>query len=296
MNDLQTEFNSLRLYLTGLAYRLLGSRVDAEDAVQETWIRLQSQREAPENAKAWLTRVCTNVCLDTLRRLKRERSQYDGPWLPDPVERPHALSTETTSPAELAESLQQAYLLLLERLTPSERASLLLHDVFGFSFSEVSEMLGQSQQAVRQQAVRARKHLKASKTRFDAPPEALQKLGDSLYAALTEGDIDSVVNHLASDVELWTDAGGKARAARNVIVGPARVAAFLSGVHRKFSDGTRTVLATFNGTPSLMTFGEDGNLVSLITVSCNYDGKINHILAHRNPEKLGDATRALSLH
>lgn len=283
MNAIQPEFENLRPYLMGLAYRILGSRSDAEDALQDTWIRLQKQRQQPDNIKAWLTRVCTNICLDNLRQLKRYRQQYDGPWLPDPV---CANSHEQPTAPELAESLQLAYMLLLERLTPAERASLLLHDVFGFSFSEIAGILKLDAQTARQHASRARKHLKASKTRFDTKREDLEALGVRLHQALTEGNVAGMVKHLADDVELWADGGGKALAARKVIFGPKNVTAFISGIYRKSPDGLTATYETVNGQPSIRILDAAHQTVSLLAISLNSDGKINRVMAHRNPDKL----------
>lgn len=283
MNGIQPEFEELRPYLMGLAYRILGSRSDAEDAVQDTWLRLQKHQQQPDNIKAWLTRVCTNICLDSLRKLKRERQNYDGPWLPDPVCMPADISP---SGPELAESLQLAYLLLLERLTPTERASFLLHDVFGYSFAEIASILKTDIQTSRQHASRARKHLKANKTRFDTSHEDIATLGLHVQKALAQGDIAGMVKHLASDVELWADGGGKALAARNVITGPEKVAAFFAGIYRKSPDGMKAEYELINGQPSIRILDAEDQTASLLTISCNSDGKINYVMAHRNPDKL----------
>ncbi len=281
--DQQPEFELLRPCLMGLAYRMLGTRADAEDAIQETWVRWQNQKIPPDNTKAWLTRVCTNLCIDTLRRLKQERNLYPGPWLPEPVDPEHV---DGFSSDELIHSLQLAYILLLERLTPSERASFLLHDVFGYEFREVADILDIGIPAARQQASRARKHLRASKTRFDVSTDELKKLGTRLYAAIAEGDIGGMLEYMAKDIELWADGGGKALAARNVVRGPGRVAAFLAGVYRKTPTGTRLEFATVNGKPSALLYDNSQCLVALLTITCNESGKIDRVLAHRNPEKL----------
>ncbi len=267
----------------GLAYRLLGSRSDAEDAIQDTWLRLQKQQQQPDNIKAWLTRVCTNICLDSLRRLKRERQTYDGPWLPDPL---YIHSEDTPGGPELTESLQLAYMLLLERLTPAERASLLLHDVFGFSFAEIGGILKIDAQTTRQHASRARKHLKANKTRFDASHEDITALGHQVQKALKNGDVVGMVEHLASDVELWADGGGKALAARNVIYGPNKVAAFIAGIYRKSPGGMTATYEIINGQPSIRILDQDSQTISLLAISCNTEGQINFVMAHRNPDKL----------
>lgn len=296
LTDRQCEFEQLRPYLMGLTYRMLGSRADAEDAVQETWLRWQKQAKAPDNTKAWLTRVCSNICIDALRRLKRERLTYDGPWLPEPVSQtPGTVGTAEFGQEALTESLQLAYMLLLERLTPAERAALLLHDVFGYGFREVADILQTNTATARQHASRARKHLKASKTRFDAPVKELEKLGAQLHAALSDGDIDGIVNYLAADVELWSDGGGKALAARNVISGPESVAAFLHGIFRKKPSGFQLQPGLANGKPAVLLFNENGQLDTILTITCNQSGRIGHVLAHRNPDKLLLAEKEVTL-
>lgn len=283
------DFEQFRPYLMGLAYRLLGSRVDAEDAVQETWLRWQKQVDRLDNEKAWLTRVCTNLCIDTLRRLKRERQQYDGPWLPEPLEFVAGEAVQKPHDEELGQSLQMAYMLLLERLTPNERAAILLHDVFGFSFDEIAEILRISTATARQHASRGRRHLKASKTRFDAPAEELAVLGKKLQAAMEEGDLDGMISYLAEDVELWSDGGGQALAARNILEGPERVAAFLTGVFRKAPAEAQLTPGTLNGKPAFFAYSPEGQLATILTIACNRQGKIDHVLAHRNPSKLAFA-------
>lgn len=278
-------FEMERSYLTGLAYRLLGGLADAEDAVQETWFRWQKQQGCIEYHKAWLTRVCTNICIDMLRKLKRERTLYDGPWLPDPV-----IETATSSlyvqPAEaLGQSLQQAYMLLLERLSPKERAALLLHDVFGYSFDEVGEILAISAPSARKLASRGRKHITHEKTRFDAPAQQIQTLGVKIDAALAKGDMEGIIKHLAKDVELWSDGGGKAVAARNVIVGSDHVAAFLVGIFRKLHNTTVVQPGRLSGQPGILIF-QDNHMVTALSVSLNDHGDISKIFAHRNPDKL----------
>lgn len=283
MSSHQPDFDALRPYLMGLSYRILGSRSDAEDAVQDTWVRFQQQTVSPDNFKAWLTRVCTNICLDNLRRLKRERQHYEGPWLPDPLK---TQADAFTGAPELAESLQLAYMLLLERLTPTERASFLLHDVFGFSFMEIADILHLDAQAARQQASRARKHLKASGTRFDTSHEDQAALGKRLEDALANGNIAGVVKHLATDVEMWSDGGGKALAARNVVFGPEKVAAFISGLYRKAIGEVQTVFEVISGQPSIRMLDQNAQTIAIMNISCNHEGKINRVLAHRNPDKL----------
>jgi len=286
----QDSFEQYRPYLMGLAYRLLGSRADAEDAVQDTWLRWQSCVR-PNNDKAWLTRVCTNICIDVLRRLKRERARYDGPWLPDPVPSAEGKTHLTEGgQGELADSLQLAYILLLERLTARERASLLLHDVFGFSFDEVASILAINTCTARQIASRARRHLKNSKTRFSVPEKEIQTLGSKLQAAVADGDLNGIISHLARDVELWSDGGGKALAARNVIAGAGSVAAFLAGIFRKAAGDSSWKTGTVNGKPALFLYGANRALITLLTLTSDANGQVDRLLIHRNPDKLSRAT------
>ena len=287
MTDKQDSFEQLRPYLMGLAYRMLGSRADAEDAVQETWLRWQKQAQAPDSAKAWLTRVCTNLCIDNLRRLKRERARYIGPWLPDPLLAAQGQrTTAAVQQNDLADSLQLAYILLLERLTAAERASLLLHDVFGYSFNEVADILAIKTATARQTASRARRHLKSTRTRFNVADEDIQTLGSKLQAAVTDGDLSGIVNHLSQDVELWSDGGGKALAARNVVVGGEQVAAFLAGVFRKAAEDGSHETGTINGKPAMFFYDTNRILITLMTLTTDAAGQVDRLLIHRNPDKL----------
>lgn len=279
-------FEQYRPYLTGLSYRMLGSRADAEDAVQETWLRWQKTAR-PDNDKAWLTRVCSNLCIDTLRRLKRERARYEGPWLPDPLSAAgRHVNIAEAEQNELADSLQQAYILLLERLTARERASLLLHDVFGYSFDEVADILAIKTDTARQIASRARQHLKNTRTRFNVADEEIQTLGSRLQAAVADGDLNGIVKYLSKDAELWSDGGGKALAARNVIVGGNQVAAFLAGIFRKAGGGGTRETGTVNGKPAVFIYDADSTLVTLLTLTTDVMGQVDRLLIHRNPDKL----------
>ncbi len=274
---------------------MLGSRADAEDAVQETWLRWQ-KAVRPDNDKAWLTRVCSNLCIDALRRLKRERARYVGPWLPDPLS-PVGEQTTTAEAeqSELADSLQLAYILLLERLTARERASLLLHDVFGYSFDEVADILAIKADTARQIASRARRHLKSNRTRFNVADKEIQTLGAKLQAAVADGDLNGIVKYLSRDVELWSDGGGKALAARNVIVGSAPVATFLAGIFRKADGGGTRETGTINGKPAVFIYDADCSLVTILTLTTDEMGQVNRLLVHRNPDKLSLAGKDVML-
>ena len=269
--------------LSAIAYRMLGVRADAEDAVQETAIRwIGADRDGIANAQAWLTRVCTRICIDMLRRRRADRDSYVGPWLPEPVDEPAA-----DVPA-LAESLRLAFLLMLERLSPNERAALLLHDVFDADYAEVAAALGASEAACRQHVSRARRHLAAERARFAVAPRAEAELMSGFSAAVASGDVAALGCLMAPDVRLVSDGGGKALAARNIVEGADRVARFFAGIARKVPEDLTWRQVVLNGAPALV--GMQGGRV-FGTLSLATDGEaISGLFFVRNPDKLGALT------
>src|SRR5512145_1194415 len=234
MSNPAASFEPYRRRLVGLAYRMLGSIADAEDAVQETYLRWHNAgRDKVSDPRAFLMTTTTRICLDVLTSARARHEEYVGPWLPEPVVDTAALALDSRT--ELAEDLSIALLLTLDRLSPRERAAFLLHDVFDFSFSEVAAALERSAAACRQLAARARAHVRAARPRgATAPPprsgdiDAKHKQLLSAFAAATQsGDLNALTRLLASDVRVVTDGGGKVRAAQNVIDGADRVARFL---------------------------------------------------------------------
>ncbi|HWH99840.1 MAG TPA: sigma-70 family RNA polymerase sigma factor, partial [Propionibacteriaceae bacterium] len=208
MTSRTEEFEELRPLLFAIAYRILGSVSEAEDAVQETWLRYQVSPTQPISTKAFLSAVVTRVSIDVLRSARVRRETYVGPWLPEPL-----LSDPYADPArsaELADSLSTAALLLLERLSPLERAVFVLREVFGFDFSDVASAVGRSEAACRQLAVRARRHMDAGRPRFAADRREREQLADRFFDALRDGDVDALRNMLAADVSMVGDSGGQA--------------------------------------------------------------------------------------
>ena len=290
-------FEPYRRRLLGLAYRMLGSMADAEDAVQETYLRWHAaDREKVSEPRAFLMTTATRICLNMLTSARARHEQYVGPWLPEPVLDTAALAPDSRT--ELAEDLSIALLLTLDRLSPLERAAFLLHDVFDFSFSEVAPALERSEAACRQLAARARAHVRAARPRGATVPPARSgeidakhaQLLSAFIAATQSGDLNALTQLLASDVRVWSDGGGKVRAAREVIdVGAERTARFLvdaSRPHRGqwWRPDFTLRLATINGMPGVIVDGPEGPVQ---TVAFEIDGDVIRALyAVRNPDKL----------
>src|SRR5205807_5007640 len=216
------EFQELRPLLFSIAYRLLGSVTEAEDAVQETWLRYEASPIQPTSSKAFLSAVVTRISIDVLRSARVRREEYAGPWFPEPL-----LTDPYEDPqrsAELADSVSMAALLLLERLSPLERAVFVLREVFGFGFPEVASAVGRSEAACRQLAVRARRHMDAGRPRFEADRREREKLAGRFFVAFREGDVDGLRALLAADVQMVGDGAGKAPQVATHIVGPEKVA------------------------------------------------------------------------
>jgi RNA polymerase sigma-70 factor (ECF subfamily) len=280
-------FEAHRGRLLGLAYRMLGSRADAEDAVQDAWLRwAASDRAAIANPEAYLVTIVTRLCLDRLKSARHTREVYVGPWLPEPVPDAEALSPHAAT--ELADDLSFALLLALERLSPLERAAFLLHDVFDEPFSEVAETLGRSEAAVRQLASRARKAVREERAARQASPESHARLLAAFAAALASRDPTQLKAVLRDDAVVITDGGGRKPAALNPIRSADRVARFFFGLLRKFeSRGLQVSVspATLNGAPGLLVY-LNGALDQALTLSVDGD-RIAAIYSVRNPDKLG---------
>lgn len=285
-------FEPHRRRLLGLAYRMLGSMADAEDAVQEAYLRWhKADRDVVSDPKAFLMTTTTRICLDMLTSARARREEYVGPWLPDPV-----IDTNTVAPdthTELAEDLSIALLLTLDRLSPLERAAFLLHDVFDFSFTEVAAALDRSEAACRQLASRARAHVREARPRGVTPPAARERdvdakhaqLVSAFVAATSSGDLQALTQLLASDVRVVTDGGGKVAAALNVIEGQDRAARFLIGAARKgWRDDFTLRNATINGLQGVIIESPKG-LVQTTAFDIE-GGAIVAIYVVRNPDKL----------
>ncbi|MEZ5417156.1 MAG: RNA polymerase sigma factor SigJ [Vicinamibacterales bacterium] len=292
-DDPAATFEPHRRRLLGLAYRMLGSMAEAEDAVQETYLRWHAvDRAGVEAPRAFLMATTTRICLDVLKSARARREQYVGPWLPDPVVDTASLAPDART--ALAEDLSVALLLALDRLSPLERAAFLLHDVFDYSFTEVATALGRSDAACRQLASRARARVRAA--RPDGPPAAGSgavpghaALLAAFLEALASGDVESLKGMLATEARLVTDGGGRVTAALNVIEGGQRVAAYLTGVVRKGRTAEMSVrFETINLLPGLVVLGPEG-LVQTMAFELAGD-RIAAIYIVRNPDKLAHLT------
>jgi RNA polymerase sigma-70 factor (ECF subfamily) len=292
MSNPAAGFEPYRRRLLGLAYRMLGSMADAEDAVQETYLRWHAvDRDKVSDPRAFLMTTTARICLDMLTSARARREEYVGPWLPEPVVDTAALAPDSRT--ELAEDLSIALLLTLDRLSPLERAAFLLHDVFDFSFSEVATTLGRSEAACRQLAARARAHVRAVRPRGTIAPPARpgeidakhEQLISAFVAATRSGDLHALRQLLASDVHVVTDGGGKVAAALNVLEGADHAARFLVGATRKgWREDFALRFATINGLPGVILDGSEGPVQT--TAFEIEGGVIRALYVVRNPDKL----------
>jgi RNA polymerase sigma-70 factor, ECF subfamily len=279
------EFEELRPLLFSIAYRLVSSVSEAEDAVQETWLRYQASPTQPASPKAFLSAIVTRISIDVLRSARVRREEYVGPWFPEPL-----LSDPYEDPersAELADSVSMAALLLLERLSPLERAVFVLREVFGFSFPEIASAVGRSESACRQLAVRARRHMDAGRPRFEADRRERDKLAARFFDALREGDVDGLQELLAADVQLVGDAGGKAPQLARSIIGADKVARVLASVFPGLARIEVTLQPhSVNGQPGAIFRDRDGKVLYAMALDV-LDGQIQTIRSVSNPDKLG---------
>jgi RNA polymerase sigma-70 factor, ECF subfamily len=279
------EFEDLRPLLFSIAYRILGSVSEAEDAVQDTWLRHEASPAQPASAKAFLSAVVTRISIDMLRSARVRREKYVGPWLPEPL-----LTDPYEDPArsaELADSVSMAALLLLERLSPLERAVFVLREVFGFGFTEVASAVGRSEAACRQLAVRARRHMEAGRPRFEADRREREELAGRFFDAFREGDVDGLRELLAADVHMVGDGGGKAPQLPRDIIGAEKVARVLAAIVPLF---VRIDLIfephEVNGQPGAIFRDPDGKVLNTLALDI-LDGQIQTIRSVINPDKLG---------
>jgi RNA polymerase sigma-70 factor (ECF subfamily) len=275
--------------LLGLAYRMLSDVDEAEDVVQEAFLRWQlADKRTVRSPEAWLMTVVTRLSVDRLRRLRTERSTYPGPWLPEPIATDSALAPASPPApdraAELASDLSVALLLLLERLAPEERAAFLLRDVFDIDYAEIARTLERSTDAVRQLVHRARTRVRSERARVHTPPGEHERLLEGFMHALTTDDAPALLALLAPDVILASDGGGRVRAALQRVVGADRVARFILGVSRKFGRNYSRRVTQLNGRPAVLVF-DDGALSSA-TIAEVEGGRICALHVVRNPEKL----------
>jgi RNA polymerase sigma-70 factor (ECF subfamily) len=278
-------FNEHRPRLFGIAYRMLGSRADVEDVLQETYLRwMESNPSALRSVEGWLVTVLTRLCIDRLRSAKTEREAYTGTWLPEPLVTPGPLSPDRT--VELASDISIAFLTVLERLAPEERAAFLLHEVFDFDYSEISKIIGKNQAACRQIVRRAKHRVREDRPRFSVNREAHGQLLEKFIEAASSGQREQIVNLLADEVRVTADGGSKVSSFRKVLQGSDRVARLYAGLSRKFAGRFVYRLAEINGEPGLLRY-VDGKLESAQSFVIN-GTQICEIYIMRNPDKLND--------
>jgi RNA polymerase sigma-70 factor (ECF subfamily) len=279
------EFENLRPLLFSIAYRITGSVAEAEDAVQESWLRYQASPVLPASAKAFLSAVVTRVSINVLRSARVRREEYAGPWFPEPlVEDPYQ---DPARSAELADSVSMAALLLLERLTPLERAVFVLREVFGFGFGQIASAVGRSEAACRQLAMRARRHMDAGRPRFEADRAEREKLAGRFFDAFRDGDVDGLRALLAADVRMVGDGGGKAPQFATQFAGAENVARVLAALVPPFIRiGGVVEPRQVNGQPGAIFRDRDGKVVNTWTLDI-LDGQIQMIRSVINPDKLG---------
>jgi len=276
---LADQFQPLRPGLIRLAYRMLGSMAEAEDVVQDAYIRWhQTDRSAIRQPAAFLSRTVTRLCLDILKSARRRRETYVGPWLPEPVLEPDA--------EEAGEDLSLTLMMALERLSPLERAAFLLHDVFGLGFDEVAATLDREPAACRQLAARARRNVRAARPRYAVAPDEGRRMADAFATASRSGDLTALRRLLSDEVVAYTDGGGTRNAALNPLFGFRRVSGLFMGIARKTDFRMPPVLyrGLINGLPGFVTLEQDG--LPQTTALEIRDGRIVGIYVVRNPEKL----------
>ncbi|MFJ4713225.1 RNA polymerase sigma-70 factor [Streptomyces sp. NPDC088785] len=278
------EFQELRPLLFSIAYRILGSVSEAEDAVQETWLRYAATATVPRSARAFLSATVTRLSIDVLRSARVRREAYVGPWFPEPL-----LSDPYEDPAraaELAESVSTAALLLLERLSPLERAAFVLREVFDFGYAEVASAVGRSESACRQLVVRARRHMAAGRPRFAADRAARDELAARFFDALREGDVPGLRELLAADVSMDGDGGGKAPQLARTVLGAAPVARLLGAVFPRMARAAVTwERHDINGDPGAVFRDRDGKVLHTMALEI-HDTRVHAIRTVVNPDKL----------
>jgi RNA polymerase sigma-70 factor (ECF subfamily) len=279
------EFEQLRPYLLRVAYSHLGSLGEAEDVVQEAWLRLVgADRAEIRDLRGWLTTVVGRLSLDALTSARARRERYVGPWLPEPLIDAPATGPDPAQRVELDETVSMALLIVLESLSPAERSSFLLHDVFGYSFDEVASVVGRTPAATRQLAARARHAVEARRPRYPAEPDDQREVVEAFLTATETGDIASLLELLDPAVTFRSDGGGLVTAARHVFTGAERVARIFTRMADHFGEQFRMSPIVINGAPGLLLDVAGSPSVVAFTLD---RGRITAIDIVRNPEKLG---------
>ncbi|MEU5161666.1 RNA polymerase sigma-70 factor [Streptomyces sp. NPDC020875] len=278
------EFEELRPLLFSIAYRILGSAGEAEDAVQETWLRYDASATRPDSVKAFLSTTVTRIAIDVLRSARVRREAYPGPWLPEPL-----LGDPYQDPAraaELADSVSTAALLLLERLGPRERSVLVLREVFGFGFDEIAPAVGRSEAACRQLLVRARRRIRDGEPRYEAGRHERRELADRFFEALAHGDVDGLRRVLAADIRMVGDHGGNTPRLARPVTGPDRLARLLAAVYPLLAGLAVTrERHEINGLPGAILRDRDGGVLQTLALD-GFGGRIRELYVVANPDKL----------
>lgn len=286
----EDDFEELRPTLFALAYRMLGSVGEAEDIVQEAFLR--GRRAVVDGAdidspKAYLSAVVTRLSIDHLRSARARREVYFGEWLPEPILTDDDPGLDPAAHAEQADSLSLAFLVLLEQLNPVERAAFLLHDVFGYGYGEIAVTIGKSEDNCRQLVSRARRHIDDEKPRFEASRQERQRLAERFFAAVGDGSVEALAEMLAADVVVYGDGGGKGPSWPRPIVGRERVSRLFAGLGADMKDiGVRMELHEVNGQPGALVLDPDDRIVNVLSLDIA-DGVVQTIRSVINPDKLG---------
>jgi RNA polymerase sigma-70 factor (ECF subfamily) len=285
-------FEQARPALLGLAYRILGSRADAEDAVQDTFLKWQrAERDTIANPRAWLTTACTRRAIDMLRAAHRNRVDYVGAWLPEPIETSIVVDAGDEGP--LAASLNTAFMLMLERLTPKERAAYLLYEIFEFDYPQIAQTLDIQEAACRKLVSRARAHVDKAQVRHVTPVDQQEKLLAAFETAITSGDAAPFAALLSDDVALSADGGGKVPAVLRTLHGKTEVLTFIASVSERFWRQQQRTVADLNGTRSLI-FRDGADITTAVSFAYDAQGRVTNIFAVRNPDKLAGLDKMAS--
>ncbi|MFE0381835.1 RNA polymerase sigma-70 factor [Streptomyces inhibens] len=279
-------FEEYRPVLFGVAYRMLGRVADAEDVVQDAWLRWSgADRADVREPRAFLVRVTTRLAIDRLRQVQSRRESYVGPWLPEPLATDFGNAPDTAERAVFTESVTLAVLVVMESLSPLERAVFVLREAFGYPYAEIAAALDRSEAAVRQLAGRARRHVEEGRPRFEVDPGRQRDLTERFMAAAAGDDLEGLLSLLAADARLVGDSGGKAKAPLRIIESADKVARFLFGVAKSAPAGLEFSLVELNGGIALLA--HDGGVPDSVIQLGVADGKIQTVYIVRNPEKLG---------